>query len=399
MLHEVVLPEVARRPLFALVMTMALSVFWPASIAIAHDGEQAAPVDRKERSADELRAMLANQPDFVASIDACNFKRPGSAVSVGRLAKRASTYRIEFSPQLFGPSPRGTISFGQTVWLVTTGSDPNGEYTSDAMVPSRRSFLSKGDEYESGLFLAVLSMPYVSFVSPQWMSEICGLRDAGTETVNGMRCAKIQVGTQQGEHFLFYLSEKHRNLIVRIVARESADMELGGPWSSFNFDGVVIDLKNVRLTSDPSQFRVPVGYRKIASGRLYLDEMPLDTAVAKSTNMCPPPATTGEVGLKQLCVEPIPVNKAPVANRISLERNVLRVGESVAMQVDAVDPDGDVLRYEWVSPKGGIVDTRGSNARFDATGLAPGTYQVSVTVRDGAGHTITKDATIEVLVH
>ena len=64
------------------------------------------------------------------------------------------------------------------------------------------------------------------------------------------------------------------------------------------------------------------------------------------------------------------------------------VGKSSILQDDttnvrasASDPDNDVLTYSWAS-SGGKISGTGDSATFDATGVAPGKYTVTATVRD-----------------
>ena len=58
------------------------------------------------------------------------------------------------------------------------------------------------------------------------------------------------------------------------------------------------------------------------------------------------------------------------------------VGDQVALNATASDPDGDSLLYSWTSTGGRIVG-EGTNPTFDTTGLAPGDYTVTVQVDDG----------------
>ena len=55
--------------------------------------------------------------------------------------------------------------------------------------------------------------------------------------------------------------------------------------------------------------------------------------------------------------------------------------DTTTVRANAVDPDGDKLTYSW-STTGGKITGNGDTATFDATGVAPGKYTVSVTVSD-----------------
>ena len=56
----------------------------------------------------------------------------------------------------------------------------------------------------------------------------------------------------------------------------------------------------------------------------------------------------------------------------------------VALIVDASDPDGDTLDYEYSSKEGTISGT-GNSANWNLIGLPRGPHEVRVTVRDGNG--------------
>jgi outer membrane protein OmpA-like peptidoglycan-associated protein/opacity protein-like surface antigen len=92
-------------------------------------------------------------------------------------------------------------------------------------------------------------------------------------------------------------------------------------------------------------------------------------------------------------VEPRP-NRPPTA-ALSVERSPILPGEHTGITCTGSDPDGDPLTYKY-SASGGQVTGTGSNATFDATGLAPGTYTVKCTVDDGRGGTADASGNVEV---
>jgi outer membrane protein OmpA-like peptidoglycan-associated protein len=81
-------------------------------------------------------------------------------------------------------------------------------------------------------------------------------------------------------------------------------------------------------------------------------------------------------------VEPKP-NHPPTIT-CSADRSSVFAGERVHITTNATDPDGDKLTYTWRANSGQVV---GSDAAvdFDTTGLAPGTYTITVRVDDGRG--------------
>src|SRR5438034_447841 len=84
---------------------------------------------------------------------------------------------------------------------------------------------------------------------------------------------------------------------------------------------------------------------------------------------------------------PPPPNHPPVAacsvNPTSLYAGS---GDSVAVQVNASDPDNDPLTYSY-SATVGRVEGNGADARWNSTGVSVGSYTVNVRVDDGRGGT------------
>jgi hypothetical protein len=95
---------------------------------------------------------------------------------------------------------------------------------------------------------------------------------------------------------------------------------------------------------------------------------------------------------------PKPANRPPVAS-CSAERSMVYAGsgEVVGVRAQASDPDNDSLSYAW-SASGGSVDGTGSDARWNSTGLAPGSYTVTARVDDGKGGTASCSTDIRVEV-
>jgi len=93
---------------------------------------------------------------------------------------------------------------------------------------------------------------------------------------------------------------------------------------------------------------------------------------------------------------PPPPNHPPVAacsvNPTSLYAGS---GDSVAVHVNASDPDNDPLTYSY-SATGGRVEGNGADARWNSTGVSVGSYTANVRVDDGRGGTASCSADIKV---
>ena len=82
---------------------------------------------------------------------------------------------------------------------------------------------------------------------------------------------------------------------------------------------------------------------------------------------------------------PPPPNHPPVAAcSVSPSSVYAGSGDSVAVHVNASDPDNDPLTYSY-SATGGAVEGTGPEARWNSTGVAVGSYTVNVKVADGKG--------------
>lgn len=82
---------------------------------------------------------------------------------------------------------------------------------------------------------------------------------------------------------------------------------------------------------------------------------------------------------------PPTVNRPPVASCSAKPASVFAgSNDTVAIHVDASDPDNDKLNYSYTAT-GGAVDGTGADARWNSSGLNPGTYTVNVKVDDGKG--------------
>jgi len=73
-------------------------------------------------------------------------------------------------------------------------------------------------------------------------------------------------------------------------------------------------------------------------------------------------------------------NEAPTVS-CSVDKPSILQGETAKVRAAASDKDGDKLTYSWET-SGGKLSPAVDTATFDATGLAPGKYKVTATVKD-----------------
>jgi outer membrane protein OmpA-like peptidoglycan-associated protein len=90
-------------------------------------------------------------------------------------------------------------------------------------------------------------------------------------------------------------------------------------------------------------------------------------------------------------------NRPPVIS-CAPERTPIYVGERVAINSTASDPDGDPLSYSYTATAGQVSGS-GPAAQFDSTGLAPGSYKVTCTADDGQGGRTSADSNVDVKEH
>jgi outer membrane protein OmpA-like peptidoglycan-associated protein len=107
-------------------------------------------------------------------------------------------------------------------------------------------------------------------------------------------------------------------------------------------------------------------------------------------------AATGVVLRWGIPNPPPPPNHPPVA-ACSVNPTPIYAGsgDTVAVHVNASDPDSDPLTYSY-SATGGTVEGTGPEARWNSAGVAVGSYTVNVKVDDGKGATATCAADIKV---
>jgi len=90
------------------------------------------------------------------------------------------------------------------------------------------------------------------------------------------------------------------------------------------------------------------------------------------------------------CVQPLPVetnlagNSPPEILNFTVEGESIRVGQQSRLTVEATDPEGDHLTYEWFVLLGDIRGD-GSVVFYSAAFCCVGINKVTVTVKDSRG--------------
>ena len=101
-----------------------------------------------------------------------------------------------------------------------------------------------------------------------------------------------------------------------------------------------------------------------------------------------------QVQFHHLPEKPVPPNHPPTVT-CSASPNSVQPGETVRLTATASDPDGDPLTYVWSTDQGKLTQDN-ATATWDTTGLAPGSYTISVKVSDGKGGTADCSTTVTV---
>jgi len=93
---------------------------------------------------------------------------------------------------------------------------------------------------------------------------------------------------------------------------------------------------------------------------------------------------------------PPPPNRSPIVS-CSVDKRMVYAGsgDKTAARADASDPDNDPLTYSWAA-SGGSIEGNGPDARWNSSGVTPGTYTIKVRVDDGRGGTADCSAEVRV---
>ena len=89
-------------------------------------------------------------------------------------------------------------------------------------------------------------------------------------------------------------------------------------------------------------------------------------------------------------------NRLPIIASITVDGDPVYISETHHVTVNASDPDGDNLAVTW-SVSGGTIDNAHANPMNWTTPAIADNYDITVTVDDGKGGTVTLAKTIEVL--
>ena len=93
---------------------------------------------------------------------------------------------------------------------------------------------------------------------------------------------------------------------------------------------------------------------------------------------------------------PPPPNRPPTVSVVVNPTTVFAgSNDSVTGTATAADPDNDTLTYKWTAT-GGTIEGTGAEVHWNTSGLAEGTYTITVTVDDGHAGTATASADLKI---
>lgn len=92
----------------------------------------------------------------------------------------------------------------------------------------------------------------------------------------------------------------------------------------------------------------------------------------------------GQLAASYIPIEAPPAAPVPPTVTCTADATTVRPGQEVRLTATASTTGGGTLSYTWTTT-GGRIEGQGPTARLDTTGLAPGTYTVTVRVSDSRG--------------
>ncbi len=102
------------------------------------------------------------------------------------------------------------------------------------------------------------------------------------------------------------------------------------------------------------------------------------------------------------CAQPNPTesnageNSAPKINSITIDPVFITVGTTSKITIDATDPEGDAISYNWTVALGDIIGS-GAEVRYTAAFCCVGTNTLHLEVKDSRGASVKES--IEIVVN
>ena len=87
------------------------------------------------------------------------------------------------------------------------------------------------------------------------------------------------------------------------------------------------------------------------------------------------------------CVQPHPTDPTasdPIIRKLTADPPSIQVGSSCTLTVEAEDPGGGPLTYQWSASAGDIIG-QGASVRYTASFCCTGSNRVKVTVKNNRG--------------
>jgi hypothetical protein len=123
---------------------------------------------------------------------------------------------------------------------------------------------------------------------------------------------------------------------------------------------------------------MPPGFQPSSDPHGYIIQFFAGRRLPRQAEIVNIPADVTAVGLSDSTII------LPCAAGFQPRSGVCNDSQSINVTTTAVDPESDVLTYNYTVSGGRIVGT-GANVAWDVTGLSPGTYTITAAVDDGCG--------------